>query len=165
MAKWSSMTTPHAHMTSCKPGLLVNSPKTTSHYSFPLTVHSYFMTKPPTAGSSSGSSIIFVLDYATQNILLSQAALSLVPINPEKLTLTYIHHSIISLLYNTRASQFSMHLLRRYGEPFLSSQSHQLIALVQLPCLGLSGTVANKGAESTVQLLGSVERGMDIISQ
>ena len=165
MDKWSSMMTPHAHMTSCKPGLLVDSPKTTSHYSFPLTVRSYFMTKPPTAGSSSGSSIIFILDYATWNLLLSQAALFLVPINPEKLTLTYIHHSIISLLYNTRASQFLMHLLWRYGKPFLSSRSHQLIALVQLPYLGLLGTVVNKGAKSTVQLLGGVERGMDIISQ
>jgi hypothetical protein len=98
--------------------------------------------------------------------LLSQAALFLVPINPEKLTLTYFHHSIISLLYNTRASKYLMHLcLWRYSNLSLSSWLHWLIALVQLPCLALSGTVTNKGAEPTAQLLGSVEKGTDIIFQ
>ena len=99
-----------ARITSCKLGLLVNLPKMTLHYSFPLMVHSCIGTKPLTAGCSSGLSIIFALDYITQNLLSSKAALSLVPINHEILTLTYFPHSIMSLLYNMKASKYLMHL-------------------------------------------------------
>ena len=150
VAKWRAMMTLLVRMTSCKPGVLVNSLKTTSHYRFLSMVHSYIVTKRQTAGCSYGSFIIFALDCATQRLLLSQAALFPVPINREKLTLIYFHRSTISLLYNMKASKYLMRLrLWRYSNPFPSSWLHQPIALVLLPCLALLGTVANKGAEST----------------
>ena len=87
---------------SWKPGYLVSSPRMISLYSSPSTVHSYIVTKCPTAECLSGSSIIFTLDYVTPNHLSYQEALFLVPINHKRLASFCFHHFAISLLYNTK---------------------------------------------------------------
>ena len=102
MDKWRATMTRLVRMSSCRPGFLVDSPKTILLYSFPLTAHNYIATKHLTAGCLSGSSIIFALDYVTQNGLSSQEASFPDPINHERSTPIYSHHSTISLLYNAK---------------------------------------------------------------
>ena len=156
----------YVRMTSCEPGFLVGSLKTTLHFRFLSMVRNYTVTRPPIAGCSSGSSIIFALGYGTQSPSLFQAALFPVPTNPERSTHICSHHSTISQLYNTKGSRYLMRLhLRRYANPFPSSWLHQLIVLVQLRCLDLLGTVANKGAECIARLLGGIEMGTHITTQ
>jgi hypothetical protein len=160
------MTTLRACTTSCKPGLLEDLLNITSRYSFLLMEHSYIATKHPTAGCSFGLSTICTLDYATQNLSSSQAASFLVPLNPARSTPICFHRFIISLLYNTKGLEYSTHLhLRTYRDPFPSLWLHQLIVLVQLRCLALLGTVANKGAKYIAELLGGVEMGTHITTQ
>ena len=122
-AIWGAMMILHARMTSYEHGPLVDLLKATLHYSLVSTVRSYIATKHRTARCSYGSSIIFVLVYATPNHLLSLVALFLVPTNPEKLILFCFPHYIILLHYSMKALRFLMRLrLRKYRDPFQSSQ-------------------------------------------
>ena len=159
------MTTPHARTTSCKPGLLVAFTKDDIALQLSIDGAQLYRDKGcRIAGCSSGSSIIFTSwTTVVQSLLLSQAALFPVPINPREID-SYLFPSLYHLVAMTtrRDSRYSTRLhLQRYAVPFPSSWSHQPMspgAALDVP--GLLGTVANKwGAECTAGLLGGVEMG------